>query len=204
MHQKALESVKRRWLRDEDYAYACNQLKAIRQDLTVQHINTEFTVHCYEVHARMALESGDLNEYNQVCARERMHDGCFCAESIAVGRQCQTRLRELAVQGLPVSTDEFEAYRILHALQKNNLQEVSATVSRLSPQERSGVCVRHAMGVLNALISNDYVKFFRLYDDAPHMSGYDFFLCVHDILKYIFLRWPFFNRTQGRVEKLKR
>lgn len=79
------------------------------------------------------------------------------------------------MQGLPVSTDEFEAYRILHALQKNNFQEVSATVSRLSPQERRGVCVRHAMGVLNAVISHDYVKFFRLYEDAPHMSGYGHF-----------------------------
>src|SRR3546814_98189 len=89
--------------------------------------------------------------------------------------QCQSRLRELALQGLPVTTDEFEAYRILHALQKNNMQEVSATVTRLSHAERNGVCVRHAMGVLNAVASHNYLKFFRLYEDAPHMSGYVLF-----------------------------
>lgn len=43
-----------------------DQMKAIRQDLVIQHINNEFAIKVYEKNARMSLEVGDLNEFNQV------------------------------------------------------------------------------------------------------------------------------------------
>jgi hypothetical protein len=55
--EKALEVLREKWAKDEvDYVYMWSQLKAIRQDLTVQHIKDEFTVQVYEYHARVALE----------------------------------------------------------------------------------------------------------------------------------------------------
>jgi hypothetical protein len=89
--ERAFAAVKARYWDDEAYPYLCSQLKSIRQDLTLQNIKIPFTVAVYEEHARIALEFGDLFEFNQCC----------------------TRLVVLYDEGLPGSVQEFAAYRLL-------------------------------------------------------------------------------------------
>ena len=64
----------------------------MRQDCTVQHLQTELSARIYEAHARCALENGDVGEYNQ----------------------CQGQLQQHYASGIPGSKAEFLAYRILY------------------------------------------------------------------------------------------
>ncbi|KAH7476210.1 Leukocyte receptor cluster member 8 [Phytophthora ramorum] len=158
---KALELVKSKWKKgDHDYIYACSQLKSIRQDCTVQHIKNEFTVSVYEAHARVALESGDINEFNQ----------------------CQTQLHELYEKLIPGEALEFLAYRILYcvyvSLQSkkgdSNAGQLGMyhVLGMVTPKLRGDPAIAHALAVRQAVAMNDYHRFFKLYVDAPNMAGY--------------------------------
>ena len=96
--KKTLELLKSKWRSEGNYAYICDQFKSLRQDLTVQQIRNDFTVQAYEIHARIALEKGDLGEYNQ----------------------CQAQLKALYAMGLDGSPNEFLGYRILYFIYTRN------------------------------------------------------------------------------------
>lgn len=139
----------------KSYLFKCEQLKSIRQDLTVQRIRDEFTVEVYETHARMALEAGDLPEYNQ----------------------CQTQLKTLYGEGIKGCSNEFAAYSLLYGLfNRGNSRDLLSTMARLTQDERRDEVMEHALAVRNAVAVGNYTTFFRLYRTAPVLSP-----CLMDV-----------------------
>lgn len=163
--QQTLELLKKKWKAEQNYSYICDQFKSLRQDLTVQHIQNEFTVKVYEIHARIAIEKGDLGEYNQ----------------------CQSQLKLLYDKGIKGHESEFLAYRILYILHTRNRADMnelyfqiesmrtsSSTSNNASSDQSSELdpAIQHALDVNAALSTRNYHKFFQLYIHAPNMGGY--------------------------------
>lgn len=148
--KQTLELLKKKWKKESDYNYICNQFKSLRQDLTVQRIKNDFTVTVYEIHARIALEKGDLGEYNQ----------------------CQTQLRALYSQNLGGHPVEFKAYRILYFIHTGNRTALNDVLADLTTAEKEERAIKHALGVRSALALGNYHRFFRLYLDTPNMGAY--------------------------------
>lgn len=135
---------------EKDFMYIWSQLKAIRQDLTVQHIRNATTVRTEEVFARAALEHSDQQEF----------------------RKCVSTLQAMYDEGLPGSKAEFGGYQLLLYIcieQKDRALSFSRAVLQLVAQ---GVWetpeVQHAMSVYQAITTCNYVQFWNLYFTAPH------------------------------------
>ncbi|KAJ7355558.1 SAC3/GANP/Nin1/mts3/eIF-3 p25 family-domain-containing protein [Mycena albidolilacea] len=148
--QKTLIELKTRFREKTPYNWICSQFKSLRQDLTVQRIKNEFTVQVYEIHGRIALECGDMVEYNQ----------------------CQATLKTLYDLGIPGRVEEFTAYRILMLLHGRNRSELNLYVGQLTPKQKADSAVQHALKVQRALAMGNYHALFGLYSSSPNMGAY--------------------------------
>ena len=146
----ALKMLKDKWRNSADYGYICDQFKSLRQDMTVQRIKSDFTVQVYEIHARIAIEQGDLGQYNQ----------------------CQTQLKDLYSIGLSGCEFEFLAYRLLYLIHCRNKQAINQFISELSEEQRANEIVSHALNVRSAAALGNYSRLFQLYNEAPNMGAY--------------------------------
>jgi hypothetical protein len=189
---KSLAHIKGKYVKTEDFDWANEQLKSVRQDITVQHIRNKFVLEVYETHARILLEQGDLDEFHQcqTMIRNLTSTGANLVgmnglhEDHIVGcdedEECLKETKEAA--------DEFQAYGMLYNLVQNSWGELtkvltiscdmmSDTASVTSSDGEIPACVRgsslrHALRVVKAVMHNDYQAFFRLYESAPHLSAY--------------------------------
>eukprot|EP00850_Spirogloea_muscicola_P021885 SM000266S09830 [mRNA] locus=s266:50191:56978:- [translate_table: standard] len=135
---------------EKSYLYKCDQLKSIRQDLTVQRIRDDFTAEVYETHGRLALEAGDLGEYNQ----------------------CQAQLKGLYNEGISGCKCEFAAYGLLYTVFQHgsSSNDLLASMAALTSGAREDPAVKHALDVRHAVASENYYKFFALYKRAPNLG----------------------------------
>jgi len=156
--KKYLKKLKRHYAKPDhkDYLWFCSQLKAIRQDCTVQRIQNEFAVDVYETHARIALQEGDLNEYNQ----------------------CQTQLQDLYRDNPSMpNQEEFIAYKLLYyvVLSCNDQYDGGSSdmfkiMLSLNDEQRQHPAIEHALEVRECMALGYYLKFFRLHDLTPNLG----------------------------------
>ena len=168
----ALALVKKKWAESRDAAYAADQLKSIRQDLTVQRKRGgSLAAEVYETHARIALETKDWAEFNQCQTvlramherrrrgarkeKEKSRAGAGDDENDETNRTDETDV-----------VAEFAAYRLLYAASQSTTAELTRELRHLARQGaldpgRTHEYVASALRVATAAKTSDCVAFFR-------------------------------------------
>lgn len=146
--KKSLEFIKNKFALKQDYTYFCDQIKSIRQDLTVQCIRDSFTVEVYETHARVALKKADHTEFNQ----------------------CQSQLQMLYGEVGGENKNEFTGYFVLYLIFTEDHSGLQVLLRKLT--QNSDEVVVHALKVRKAWANCRYYELFKLYKNAPKMSKF--------------------------------
>eukprot|EP01065_Artemidia_motanka_P021716 TRINITY_DN25972_c0_g1_i1.p1 TRINITY_DN25972_c0_g1~~TRINITY_DN25972_c0_g1_i1.p1 ORF type:complete len:769 (+),score=240.81 TRINITY_DN25972_c0_g1_i1:216-2309(+) len=153
--EKSLELVmkkKEKKQGDDQRTYCYEQLKSIRQDLTVQHIFNKFTTKVYETHARVCLKHGDVGEFNA----------------------CQAKLRAFhKVPDMVESEDhvhEFTAYRLMYCALTHSISDLSVELGELTDEQRKEPTVQHAVLLIKALFPLNITRCRELYYSAPNLG----------------------------------
>jgi hypothetical protein len=154
---------------NRDYSWYCSQLKAIRQDCTVQRIQNAFTVDVYETHARIALEEKDLNEYNQCQTQLKELYLSFCHGK-------ENAEKEVALR----NQNEFIAYRLLYYVvlateshKYGSSSDIFKIMLSLTHHQLNDRIIKHALAVREACCTDilNYYSFFRLWKESSNIGA---------------------------------
>ena len=152
---------------EADYVWAREQLKSIRQDLTVQHLAeggggggggtsaARFACKVYEGHARIALQADDLDEFNQCLAQ-------------------LLPLHARRLQTADAAVCEFAGYRLLRAATRRPgglAEELHAIVSALSDAQRADGGVRRCLRAAAAVDAHDALFACAAVFSLPHHAA---------------------------------
>lgn len=165
--KQSLAHIKQLWRDAErDYDWVCRQLKSVRQDYKVQHVQSIDVVDVYETHARIALEKGDLGEFNTCVAQvQELYEKVHRSERVQ---------------------DEFASYRILYNLLVGAKEwEQSKILSQLTGTERARKATRFALHIRQAVVSGNYYNYFKLSHNPPPKTMISYLLHhFHDRVRW--------------------
>ncbi|ELP87324.1 leukocyte receptor cluster member, putative [Entamoeba invadens IP1] len=148
--KQAFKFVMDNFKKTNDYDYICDQLKGIRQDLTLQHIEDEFSVQVYELHAHLSLENQDISEFIQ----------------------CASALKNLYhTMKRPIDDEKvilYSASMILCNMDGKNVSPAAHyTLIRDIPDSiLTHPTIQLALNIKKAFVVGDYFTFFNLYTTA--------------------------------------
>ncbi|QLQ79037.1 hypothetical protein HG537_0B03840 [Torulaspora globosa] len=152
--KKAYTMLMKKYQKNQaSYQYLCDQFKSMRQDLRVQMIENQFTVKVYESHARIALENGDLGEFNQ----------------------CQSRLITLFELPTvkPSFIEEFTSYRILYYMLTEDSGSMNTLRLKLMTENKAvfkNHMVQTAFKLAHARLVGDYHNFMKIYTSMKNLG----------------------------------
>jgi len=165
--EKALPRLVAKVAEDGDYAYWWDQIKAVRQDCTVQGLANAFTCGVYEANIRVSVQHGDASELAALLTKlkelyERGADVKECPEGRDAG----------AVRS------EFTAMRLLYWSLRKDSEEVLSALHHLVEEDQEGGApqadaespMAYANRVRQALVVGNYSAVFRLAD--PHATSW--------------------------------
>ena len=187
-------------VRREDFAgvqkFVWDRLRSVRQDLVMQGIRDLFSVRLHEEMVRFhVFAEHDLCEERR---REGEPDGFDSHLNVEQMNKCLVTLFEVyeteAARGKPVPSEgEFRAYFLLlqldtHGSFKREAEPAALRLMGLRPNVVHSPEMRFALEVFTVYRAGNWVRFFRLLDEAPYMAA-----CVMHI---------FFRKAQAQALKL--
>ena len=145
--KKSLDYCMEKYEQSHDYTYICDQLRSIRQDISVQNIEDDFAVHVYELHIRLAIDNNDWENFNQV----------------------QSNLELLYRKGFgqQENKEEMYCYHILYLCDVNDLTGFYQFIPRIDESLLSAPLIIFAIDAWKAASQNDWMTFFKMMKNAP-------------------------------------
>ncbi|CAD5219671.1 unnamed protein product [Bursaphelenchus xylophilus] len=156
--RRALEHVLRVYReKNDDYHYANDQLKSIRQDILTQDIRNEFAIQVYEEHALLAIKHKDREELNQA--------------------QNQLKVLYETLSSAP-NRWRFTSYRLLYYAYVESESDATGLMQKYRDAFAKSPEMKLAREIYMAYATRNHCKFFGIYRkvDTVTKQLMDFFV----------------------------